>query len=152
MRDGECGSLRDVRMTLQRVIDLGRRDFLAAPIDELSLAAVKGEEAVAVYAADISGAEPALDEGLGIQLRGVEVARCYGRASEQDLAVFADGKFASALRDDLKRTPLRNANCPRLGRPRRGSDSKKSASLRWTHNAPKQGRPERRKAPLASPA
>ena len=85
----KCGGLRDFGMTLQRVIDLRRRDFLAAPIDHLGLAAVKSEEAVRVEASDIAGSKPAIHEGSTVELGGVEIARRQGRPAEQDLAVLA---------------------------------------------------------------
>ena len=96
-----CRSLRDVGMTQQRLIDLSRRDFLAAAIDHLGLAAVKGEEAVGVEASNIASSKPAIDEARTVELWRVEIARCHCRPSEQDLAMFAGGNLAAALRDNL---------------------------------------------------
>ena len=74
MGHSERGNLRDFGVTLQRVIDLRRRDFLAAAIDHLDLAAMKGEETVRVEASDIAGSKPAIHEGGDVKLWSIEVA------------------------------------------------------------------------------
>jgi hypothetical protein len=74
MGHSECGGLRDAWMTLQGVVDFRGRDFLASPVDHLGLAAMNGEEAVAVEASDIAGPKPSIDEGSTVELGRVEVA------------------------------------------------------------------------------
>ena len=62
MRHRECGCLGYGRMPCERLIDFKRRDFLAAAVDQIVLAAVQREEAIPVNAADISRPKPAVDE------------------------------------------------------------------------------------------
>jgi hypothetical protein len=61
-------------MVHQRFIDLARRDFLAAAIDDLLQPPGEREIAVGVDDALIAGAEPAIDERLRIGLRIVLVS------------------------------------------------------------------------------
>ena len=62
MWNGERGGVLDVGMREQCFLDLGRRDLLAAAVDDLLEAAGDDEIAVAIQHALIAGAEPPVDE------------------------------------------------------------------------------------------
>ena len=101
--------LGDVRRDLELVLDLRRRDVLAAGGDDDVLHAIgDGEEAVVVEHADVAGVQPAVGiEGGGGGGRVVEVAEERARAPGQDLAVVADADLAARER------PARPCRCGR---------------------------------------
>ena len=77
-------------MRKQRGFDLSGRDLLAAAIDQFAQAAVQGQEAVFVEAADIARAKPALPESSLIQFRRIEVAGHHVGATNPDLTPLAN--------------------------------------------------------------
>jgi hypothetical protein len=56
MRHAERRGLRHLRMPHQGLVDLQRRDLLAAAVDQLLLASVQCEKAIRIEAADVAGA------------------------------------------------------------------------------------------------
>ena len=75
MRHGERHRLQDGRMIHQSFVDLARRNFLAAAIDDLLQPPGQRQIAVGVDDALIAGAEPAVDERFAIRLGIVLVSR-----------------------------------------------------------------------------
>ena len=85
-------------MVHQRFVDLARRDFLAAAIDDLLQPSGQRQVAVGVDDALIAGAEPAVDEGFAVRLRIVLVASGDVLAANDDLAGFALRRAAAPPR------------------------------------------------------
>src|SRR4029079_17125598 len=74
VRHGDHRDVLYLRVRADHVLDLGRRDVLAAAADDVLLAADEVVEAALVAAGEVAGAEPALDQHLGRRLGLVEVA------------------------------------------------------------------------------
>src|SRR5215211_8360399 len=81
-------------------LDLARTDFFAAAVDDVFDAPYEGEIPVFVQASQVTGAEPAVDEGGGICCRIVEVAVEYRRPARHDLAVTTLADNVVPLVDD----------------------------------------------------
>src|SRR5437899_6583116 len=89
MRDCESSSFGYGWMAQQRGFDLSRGDLLTAAVDYFTQAAVQGQEAISVEAADIARAKPALSESSLIEFRRIEIARYHGGATNPDLTPLA---------------------------------------------------------------
>ena len=112
----EARGIDDCRVRAQHVLDLGRRDVLSTAEDHLLQAADEGEVAVPVYRAQIAGAEPAIDEPLGVGFRVAEVAGCEPRPSDQHLTCVAQRQLGARLVGDAD---LRASGDADRGGPRR---------------------------------
>src|SRR5262245_63149696 len=100
MRDGVGRGFRDLRMTLERAVDLERSDLLAAPVDQLLAAAADGEKSLLVEAADVARSKPAVDEDRPVELGGVDVTGRHGRAAHQDNSLPVRGETAPTRAHD----------------------------------------------------
>src|SRR5262245_5075266 len=100
MRDRVGRGFRDLRVTLERAVDLERSDLLAAAVDQLLAAAADGEKSLLVEAADVARSKPAVDEDRLVELGGVDVAGRHGRAAHQNISLLARREPASVLADD----------------------------------------------------
>jgi hypothetical protein len=89
VRDGEHDSLGHRGVGEQRVLDLGRRDLLSAPVDDLLAPPAEKEVTVAVEEALVAGAKPAVDEGALVRSRRAHVAAEDALAPDRHLAVRA---------------------------------------------------------------
>ena len=69
VRHGEGDDLGDRRMIHQHVVDLERRDLLAAAVDDLLEPAGDAQIAILVEHALVAGVEPAMREGRGVGVR-----------------------------------------------------------------------------------
>src|SRR3954465_4631590 len=87
-------------MAHQRIVDLKRRNFLAASVDQLLLATMQTEETILIDTADVAGSKPSVNERRPIEFRGIEIARHDRRGSHHDLAALAGGELAAVLPDD----------------------------------------------------
>src|SRR5205807_7144409 len=84
----------------QDLVDLPRRDLLAAPVDHLLEPPDQSQVAVGVEYALVAGAEPAVGEGRGVRLRVVGVAVDHARAADDHLAGAALIEQAAGLVHD----------------------------------------------------
>ena len=84
--DADHGGLAHGRVELERLLDLDRRDVLAAGHDEVLGAVDDGEVAVGVDHGEVAGAQPAAAQHLGGRLGRVEVADHHVVAPGADLA------------------------------------------------------------------
>ena len=89
MRDADDRRLGDVGVLVERSLDLGGVDVLAAADDDVLQPVDHVQVAVVVEPAEIAGVEPAVGEGLGGLLRQVEVPADDRRALQPDLADLA---------------------------------------------------------------
>src|SRR5262249_14117070 len=85
MGDRESGGLSYGRMAEERGFNLSGRNLLTAAVDQFAQAAVQGQEAVSVEAADIARAKPTLPESSLIQFRRIEVTGHHVGALNPDL-------------------------------------------------------------------
>ena len=84
-------ALRDPAGLLDVVLEVGRRDVLAAGgDDDVLLAPGDVEEAVLVHAPEVAGVEPSVDEGLARRVGVLVVAAEDVVAAKEDLAVLGD--------------------------------------------------------------
>jgi hypothetical protein len=92
MRKTERGGFRNIGMPQQHLIDLERRDLLAASIDLLLEPPGEHEISVGIESALVAGAKPAVDERLGIGC-AVRLVPAHNRGTaDHDLAGFARGE------------------------------------------------------------
>src|SRR3954463_10061792 len=96
-------------MAHQRIVDLKRRNFLAASVDQLLLATMQTEETILIDTADVAGPKPAVNERRLIELGSIEIARHDRRGSHQDLAALAGRELVAVLPDDPHGIRRRNA-------------------------------------------
>ena len=91
--------LRDPARLLEVVLDVGRRQVLAARgDDDVLLAAGDEEEAVVVERAEVAGVQPAVDDRAEARVVVLVVAAEDVRALDQDLAVVGDADLAPRQR------------------------------------------------------
>src|SRR5262245_8124373 len=78
-------------MSSQDVFDLGRRDFLTSPIDDLPLFDPANEKKIPlrIQVTEITGPEPAIPKRRSIGCRVVFVPPREGRAAQGNFATFA---------------------------------------------------------------
>ena len=74
MGDGEGDNLGDGWVVEQDLVDLARRDLLAAAVDDLFEATCEAEVALVVLRALVAGANPAVGEGVAVGFRIAQVA------------------------------------------------------------------------------
>ena len=87
MRHRERGGRHHIRVCEERLLDLARRDLLAAPVDDLLGPAGEREVSVVVEMAEVSGAEPPVGrERREVDLRIGEVRARDVRSAHHDLA------------------------------------------------------------------
>ena len=96
--NADRGGVKHGRMTQQRLIDLARRDVLAALDDQFLDAAGDEVKAIRVAVAEVAGAQPAAGKertrgGVGILV----IARHHLRAANHDLANAAVRKRCAGL-------------------------------------------------------
>src|SRR3954453_9193496 len=96
-------------MAHQRIVDLERRNFLAASVDQLLLATMQTEETILIDTADVAGSKPSVNERRPIEFRGIEIARHDPRVSPHDLAALALGALAALVPADPHGIRLGNA-------------------------------------------
>src|SRR5262249_3683373 len=110
-RRADDGDLRERRMLVERALDLGRIDVLAAADDHVLHAVTDVEKAVDVEVADVAAAEPAVGvEALRRGVRAVPVARGSARAAHADLATSAG--FADRISRAVDQSPFREDRGP----------------------------------------
>ena len=120
MRNRECDRLQDRGVIHQRLVDLARRDFLAAAIDDLLQPPRQGEVALRIDDALIAGAEPSVDEGLGVGLRVVLIAAGHAVAANDHLAGLAAPEQPALSSMIAISRPAARPTDPGLRTPRRG--------------------------------
>jgi hypothetical protein len=91
VRHSKCGGIEDGRVGCEDGVDFGGQNFFAAAIDYLLEAASDEEVAVVVKAAEVAGAEPAVEKGGAVGFGIVEVAGENGGAADEDFA-FCSGR------------------------------------------------------------
>ena len=116
-REGD--RLRHRRMVEQRLVDLARRDLLAAAIDDLLEPPGQAQIAVLVDPPLIAGAQPPLGEGRGVRLRVGEIAAGHVAAADHHLPGLAGGQQPAGAVHDRDLGPRRHAHRARLARARR---------------------------------
>ena len=114
MRHGEGDDLRHRRMIHQHLVDLERRDLLAAAIDDLLQPAGDAQIAVLVEHALVAGVEPAMGEGRGVGVGVVLVARRHVRSANDDLAGLARFQQLPVRRHDRDLRSGRSADAAGL--------------------------------------
>ncbi len=116
-------------MAVKRLVDLARRDVLAALDDQLLQAAGDEDIAGLVHASEIAGPEPAIgSQRLGSGLRIPEIAVHHVRSAHQNLALRAPGHLALIIvgdddlvaEGDAGRAGPTLAGRQRIGQDRRG--------------------------------
>src|SRR5271165_1734396 len=120
MRNRERNRLQDRGVIHQRLVNLARRDFLAAAIDDLLQPPRQGEVALRIDDALIAGAEPSVDEGLRIRLRVVLIAAGHAVAANDHLAGLAAPEQPALVVHDLDLQTGGEADRARLAHTRRG--------------------------------
>ncbi|OJU35201.1 MAG: hypothetical protein BGN94_17355 [Rhizobiales bacterium 68-8] len=94
MRQREGGGFRDVRMLGQKQVDLGRRDLLAAAVDDVLKPAGEEEEAVGVEIALVAGAQPVAAEEVAARGLVLVAGHDVGPA-DQHLAAARRGQLVA---------------------------------------------------------
>src|SRR5882672_3235896 len=120
MRQGEGRRLTDRGMAEQRLLDVVRRDLLAAAIDDLLGAADDPQEAVIVDGAKVAGGQPAVLEAAWYAVDAVEkVAGHDARSAQDHLTGLAPRKEGSLLVANRKLAFGDSTDRTRPGRVRR---------------------------------
>ncbi len=96
VRDADHGAVEHRLKGVDHLLDLGRRDVLAAADDQFLEAAGDGEEAVGVAPGEVAGAIPTLEESLLRLFRLVVIARHHVGAAHDQLALLAAGEVGAA--------------------------------------------------------
>ncbi len=101
--DAEHGGLVHAGVLVDGGLDLGAVDVLAGAQDHVLGPVLDVDEALVVEAAEVAGAQPAVDvDDLGGGLGLVPVAADQVRAPEPDLADLAGGDRVAVVVDDLR--------------------------------------------------
>src|SRR5581483_4541935 len=108
------------RMACQRVVDLSRRNLIAASIDQLVQPTVKCQEPLIIETANVPRFKPTIDKQFSIKLRRANVARHYGWTAHKNFALLPGRKPATIFAYNDNSTRPWNAACASFKSTRRG--------------------------------
>ena len=117
MRHRESQRLRNCRMRGKYAIHFQRAHFLTTAIDQFLQAAREGQKAFRIKGALITGAEPAMREGLGIGFWIGFIARGHIGAADHHFANLALRQDGAIIIHDRHFRPGSLADRARLARP-----------------------------------
>ena len=86
--DSDDRRLDDVGVRVERLLDLAGVDVVATTDDQVLRAVDDGEVPVGIHLTDVTGLEPAVDDGLGGRVRTVPVAQCEACPRNANLSRF----------------------------------------------------------------